>query len=576
MSLYKISGRVLKFFAAIAIVITVTLLSSNNSHAASFGHVHTDACYENVTKLCDKHYVRDTVGRHDYHCPGCGVFRSFVEIIYGDYCPNGLTRTTSLAYIQYCTVCGTYLRNETPGSPSSHYYTTRDLVCGMNESTPIANVSLNAVSGAPTNGSVTLSIDVSGTTSEFSLAGEPYNFGAGNTSNPSFEVTENGTYTASVTDSRGRSVSVSYTVDCIDKAAPVIDSVTKNTEDWSESGVIVTVEAHDEGLGLSDASYSFNGGAFGADNSYKVTSNGNLSIRVRDAAGNITETSYTVSNVGRDPKVVEAERREAERVAAEKAAKEKAEADRIAAEKAAAEKAAAEKAAKDKASKEKSTKEKTSGNKTVTDLSKNSGGKNSGKNGASTVSADESDKDAFGRFKDASAKGAIIAKGTFGRNPEGKLILVKDLTLAEKAEASHNFEEEVIESVDEFAADEAYSEDSVDDDIKKSSILEASVGGLTLPVGVLLLLTGAFFVSRFNYVYVVQGGRKRIVTKCRVIKSANGLTAIVPGDKLTSHGKYLLYISPWKKEFKKKVPVSVMLEGEETTIPTDEGVAFKY
>ena len=76
--------------------------------------------------------------------------------------------------------------------------------------------------------------------------------------------------------------------------------------------------------------------------------------------------------------------------------------------------------------------------------------------------------------------------------------------------------------------------------------------------------------------YVVQGGKKRIITKCRVIKSASGLTAIVPGEKLTSHGKYLLYISPWKKEFKKKTPVSVMLEGEDTTIPTDEGIAFKY
>ncbi len=572
MSLYKISGRVLKFFAAIAVVITVTLLSSNNSHAASFGHVHTDACYENVTKLCDKHYVKDTVGRHDYHCPGCGVFRSFVEIIYGDYCPNGLTRTTSLAYIQYCTVCGTYLRNETPGSPSSHYYTTRDLVCGMNESTPIANVSLNAVSGAPTNGSVTLSIDVSGTTSEFSLAGEPYNFGEGNTSNPSFEVTENGTYTASVTDSRGRSVSVSYTVDCIDKAAPVIDSVTKNTEDWSESGITLTVEAHDEGLGLSDVAYSFNGGAFGAAGSYKVTSNGNVSIRVRDAAGNITETSYNVSNVGRDPKVVEAERREAERVAAEKAAKEKADADRIAAEK-----AASEKAAKDKASKDKAGKEKASDTKTVTDSSKTSGAKSSGKNAGNTASGDASEKDAFGKFKDASVKSAILAKGTHDRSPEGKLILVKDLTAAAKAEASHNFEEEVIESVEEFdEEDETFSEDLTDDGSGKASLFAASVGGLTLPVGVLLLLIGAFFVSRFNYVYVVQGGRKRIVTRCRVIKSANGLTAIVPGDKLTSHGKYLLYISPWKKEFKKKVPVNVMLEGEENTIPTDEGIAFKY
>lgn len=572
MSLYKISGRVLKLFAAIAIVITVTLLSSNNSHAASFGHVHTDECYQNVTGICTNHHIKDSRGYHDYHCPGCKVFRSFVEVIFWDHCDNGYHAPRDAAYVQYCTVCGTYLRNEKPGTPGGHSYTARQLVCGMDENTPIANIGLNAVSGAPTNGSVTLKVDVSGTTSEFALADAPYNFGAGNTSDPSFEVTENGTYTATVTDSRGRSVSVSFTVDSIDKAVPVIDSVTKNTEDWSESGVIVTVEAHDEGLGLSEAAYSFNGGAFGTSNSYNATSNGNLSIRVMDAAGNITETTIKITNVGRDPKVVEAERREAERIAAEKAAKEKAEADRIAAEKAAAEKAAKEKASKDKAGKEKS-----SGTKTVTDSAKNSGGKNSGMSAGKGTLGEETDKAVFGRFKDASVKGAALVKGTFGRDPEGKLILVKDVTMAKKAEASHNFDEEVIESVEEFENEgEANPEDMSEDTVGKASVFEASVGGLTLPAGAVLLLLGAFFASRFSYVYVVQGGKKRIITKCRVVKSEKGLTAIVPGEKLTSHGKYLLYISPWKKEFKKKVPVNVMLEGEENTIPTDEGIAFKY
>ena len=99
---------------------------------------------------------------------------------------------------------------------------------------------------------------------------------------------------------------------------------------------------------------------------------------------------------------------------------------------------------------------------------------------------------------------------------------------------------------------------------------------MTVPAGILLLLAGVFFISRFSYVYVMQGGKKHLICKCRVVKGQNGLTAIVPGEKLTSHGKYLLYISPWKKGFGKKPPVSVMLEGEDAKIPTDEGIAFKY
>ena len=567
MSINKISGCVFKSFATIAIIISVTLLRTNNTHAASFGHVHTDECYQTVTKICSDHYIKDTLGSHQYHCNTCKVMTDFTEIVFWNHCRNQLVPSRDVAYRQYCKVCGTPRRNETPGEPGSHSYTARDIACGMDENTPIANIGLSADSCAPTNGSVNLKIDVSGTTSEFALAEAPFNFGAGSTSNPSFEVTENGTYTATVTDSRGRSVSVSYTVNSIDKAAPVIDSITKNTENWSENGVIVTVEAHDEGLGLSDAAYSFNGGAFGAANSYNATSNGNLSIRVMDAAGNIAESVLKISNVGRDPKVVEAERREAERAAAEKAAKEKAEADRIAAEKAAA----------DKAAKDKVSKEKASGTKSAADSSKTSGGRNSDKNTVSNGAGDVTDKDVFGKFRDASVSGAAMVKGNLGRGAGGKLILVKNVTALEKAEASHCFDEDIIESVEDLVDEgEDYFENSQEDTDGKVSMLQASVGGLTVPVGVLLLLTGVIFVSHFNYVYVVQGGKKRIITKCRVIKSANGLTAIVPGEKLTSHGKYLLYISPWKKEFKKKVPVSVMLEGEETTIPTDEEIAFKY
>lgn len=576
MSLYKISGRVLKFFATVAVVITVTLLSSNHSHATSFGHVHTDACYQSVSKTCN-HVIKDNIHYPTYHCSACGEMKTFTEIVYWEICPKRKVADKDVGYISYCNSCGTYRRSDHPGKAGSHSYNERELACGKDENTPIANIGLSAVSTAPTNGSVTLKIDVTGTADDFALADAPFDFGAGFTGNSSCDVTENGTYHATVKDSRGRTVTVSFTVDCIDRGAPVIDAISKDTEDWSEGGVTITANAHDNEFGLSEAAFSFNGGAFGASNSYKVTANGKVSVRVMDAAGNIAESFINIANVGRDPKIVEAERREAERTAAEKAAKEKAEADRIAAEKAAAEKAAADKAAKDKASKDKTGKEKASDAKTVTDSSKTSGGKNSGKNAGNTASGDASEKDAFGKFKDASVKSAFLVKGTLGRSPEGKLILVKDLTMAEKAEASHNFEEEVIESVEEFdEEDEAFSETLTDDGSGKTSLFAASVGGLTLPVGVLLLLIGAFFVSRFNYVYVVQGGKKRIITKCRVIKSASGLTAIVPGEKLTSHGKYLLYISPWKKEFKKKTPVSVMLEGEDTTIPTDEGIAFKY
>ena len=592
MSENKISGRFLKFVAAIAVIVTFTIFYKEDSFAASFTHVHTDACYESVKKTCTNHHIKDSVGHTTAHCFTCQAMRDFVQIIYWDVCDNYLEPKTDKAYIEYCTVCGAYRRNESKPKPGSHSYMGKDLVCGMTDSTSIANVSLSAGSAAPTNGSVTLKINISDTTSEFALADAPFNFGAGNTSDSSFEVTENGTYSASVTDAKGRTVTVSCTVSCIDKANPVIDSISKSTEEWTESGLTVTVEAHDEGLGLSDAAFSFNGGEFGSSNSFKVTSNGTVSVRVRDAAGNVSEGSINIANIGRDPKVVEAERKAAEKAAAEKAAaekkaaEEKAAAEKAAKEKAAAEKAAAEKAAAEKAAAEKAAKEKAAADAAEKAIKDKTSKESAAKPGTSTKSSTKNgktntdktaDKDVLGSFRDTAASGAALVKGSFTRDESGKLIVVRDLTETED-ENEINEHEEVIESVNDFDVDEDYElyEETDSDEIDESSILKASVGDYGIIAGILFLLAGTLILSQLSYVYVMQGGKKRIICRCHVTKSQNGLVAVVQKEKLTAHGKYLLYISPWKKGFGKKVPVSVMLEGEDTTIPTDEGVSFKY
>jgi len=564
----KISGRLLKVFAAAAIIILFVIFAKENAYAASFSHVHTDSCYESVTKTCN-HYIQDTIGYPTLHCFNCGQMQPFIEIVYWDVCPNGIKKRVDAAYNQYCQVCFTNRRNERT-TPTSHTYTARDLICGMDESTPVADVNIAAVSTAPTSGSVTLSINVSGGDPEFALAEAPYDFGQGYTSNPSFDVTENGIYTATVMDSRGRTATVSFTVDCIDKELPVIEGITKDTEAWTEEGVVLTVTAHDDKSGLHGEAYSFNGGAFTSSNSGRITSNGNISVKVRDAAGNISEQIVYVGNVGRDPKIVEAERREAERIAAEKAAAEKAEADRIAAEKAASEKAAKEKTSKTKNSKD-SKSQKDSGK---TGLDKNSKVAASDKN----VKIDEK------AVKTAVKKSvkAIVAT-TKSQEEAGKLIAVKNVS---KGSLKDLESENIIESVKDLQGNadmQSGANVQSGSGAENSSVrfgeeilMKASAGGVAVTAGAILLLLGAFVISRFNYVYILQGGKKRIICRCRVITDGDKLTAVVPKAKLKGHGKYMLFISPWKKSFKKKVSVSVKLEGEDHLIPTDEGVAFKY
>lgn len=549
----KISGRLLKVFAAAAILILFVIFAKENAYAASFSHVHTDSCYSSVTQTCS-HHVEGEIKYPTFHCNSCGKMQMFVEIIHWEVCP-GAGRIRA-AYTEYCTVCNSYRKSEDI-SPGSHSYSTTSLTCGMDENTPVAEISIGAVSTAPTNGSVTLNINVSGGDSGFALADAPYDFGQGYTSNPSFDVTENGTYTATVMDSHGRTASVTFTVDCIDKDLPVIESVTKSTEAWTEDGVVLTVTAHDDKSGLPAEAYSFNGGAFTSSNSAKITSNGDISVKVRDTAGNITETVIHVGNIGRDPAVVEAERREAARLAAEKEAAEKAEADRIAAEKAA---------------KEKSSKNSKKSDKTALDKNSKVGDKNSKTTADKKVKIDEK------AVKTAVKKSVkAIAASSQMQDAEGKLITVKDITKASLKELEAG---DVIESVNDLK-DTGDSQSAADwqeggTSVGGFSILKASVGGVAVTVGGILLLLGAFVISHFNYVYILQGGKKRIICRCRVITDGDKLTAVVPKAKLKGHGKYLLFISPWKKGFKKKASVSVKLEGEDHLIPTDEGVAFKY
>ena len=599
----KISGRALKMLAATAIIISFTVLYKEDSHAAAFTHAHDNSCYSTSTQTCSNHYISTDRGTLQLHCNSCGTTRTFENIVYWDNCRNGLVSRKDVAYKQTCSVCGAHRRYEEPGT-DSHSYSVTNLVCGKDNNTVIANIALSPASTAPTNSDVTLNVSVSDAASEFSLAENPYNFGTGATSDSSFAVKENGTYNATVTDSKGRTVTVSCTVDFIDKANPVIDSISKSTEDWTESGVTVTVAAHDEGLGLADAPFSFDGGAFGTAASYHVSANGTVSVRVMDKAGNISESAITIANVGRDPKVIEAERREAERIAAEKEAARKAEEERIAAEKAAAEKAAQDKAAKDKAAKANTSKTASTSEKTKT--STKTGDKSGAKTTAKTTGKENAGVSVLGEFKDEAA-GSAVAGGALGFETAGKLISVKDVTKADrnvtksgkdaaKSESgitgaekdfsksettpvAETYGETVIESVNEFSDTyDAYDTSEYDfgDSNRESTILKASVGDYAVIAGVLLLLLGSFIISCFNYVYVMQGGKKHPVCRCRVLRSPEGLVALVRKDKLTGHGKYLLYISPWKRGFKKKVPVSVMIEGEETSIPTDEGIAFKY
>lgn len=119
----------------------------------------------------------------------------------------------------------------------------------------------------------------------------------------SYHVTSNGTYTLQLAGSGNAdfSRSVSVTVDHIDRTAPVIESFGASPDQWGSS-VKLSVAASDGESGLAVQAYSFDGGtSWSSENTYIVAANGDYSVSVRDAAGNISTAQTTVSRIDSTP-----------------------------------------------------------------------------------------------------------------------------------------------------------------------------------------------------------------------------------------------------------------------------------
>ena len=102
-------------------------------------------------------------------------------------------------------------------------------------------------------------------------------------------VSENGTYTITVTDNAGNIYETEVTVSKVDTTAPEVN--ISKTEEWSQQAIL-SVSATDSQSGVKEI--LINGIA---QNNITVTQNGDVTISVTDNAGNIYEETVTVSNI---------------------------------------------------------------------------------------------------------------------------------------------------------------------------------------------------------------------------------------------------------------------------------------
>lgn len=168
-------------------------------------------------------------------------------------------------------------------------------VCNIDRTPPSVSVDYDTSGVAATSNTITISAtdyQPDGTLGA-GLPDTPYSFDGGNTwvSSNTYICTRNDTIDIKVRDILGNEYSTSATISNIDDQGPEV-TYTLNPDRWYEGDPprAITIEARDDGAGLHDTPYSYDGGqTWTALNVTTVSEPGDIQVLVRDALGNITE-----------------------------------------------------------------------------------------------------------------------------------------------------------------------------------------------------------------------------------------------------------------------------------------------
>lgn len=125
----------------------------------------------------------------------------------------------------------------------------------------------------------------------------PYSYDDGEswTLESRYTFDENDIYQVKIRDGLHNIKSVSVEIDGIDKTAPEIEEIEMEPANWKSGNAVVKVTASDneDGCGLAEQAYSFDGGKSWTDkNEVVLSQSAELDIRVRDRLGNIEEESF--------------------------------------------------------------------------------------------------------------------------------------------------------------------------------------------------------------------------------------------------------------------------------------------
>lgn len=568
-----------KFFARIAIGVTVVGIVLGNfslpAQAGTFNHVHVDKCYKSVSKTCNDHEFRHGKETTNRDCSSCGGSVECNYDTYTDVCRKGLVADLYCAWTITCKNCGRVIENSDKPALRKHTYSVTELGCGKKTSSTAATTEVSVSTREWTNKNVSVSCTVSVNDGSFSLASNPYSFNGGSFSGTSScEVSENGNYSFTVKDSQGRTVTDSVTVSNIDKTAPTV-SLSKSTEEWTESGLTISASASDDLSGLADAPFSFNGGQYGTSGSMNVTTNGTYSVTVMDKAGNTASASITVSNIGKDPAIIEKEKREEEerkrreeeeRKRKEEEEKKKEEDKRKEEEQQKEEerKRREEEEKKQKEEAEKDNSDKSGGDKNNDDNNKkdeSGGNKIKDLLDKLTGNTSETDNSSVEEEEDVSGNESDVSEN----DVSGNLIPVNGI----------NSDKTGIETKGDQPIDFNSS-----NEVQNLSLIERikQMGNSrkTLMWGTVLVVLALGLLSTINIVYTSKDGKLKPVSTAKVSRNKKKMIVTIPSSGLEEDRKYNIFYSLWTRLFRGGRKVVIDVDGHTATHVTDDGLSFVY
>lgn len=211
-----------------------------------------------------------------------------------------------------CDRCGAGYHGDQSGrscfttTTETESYTYYEIDCGKDTSTPLGSLTLTQ---STQDWSQSLDLLASHELyQEIPLEEQMYLINGSATSNHVISVSENGIYTLQLNISENPQyykANVSVEVRNIDHTPPSVASCIKEPTDWTNDGVMVTLNKIEDrqpdgtnGVGLHELAFSYDEGkTWGADTQHYYTKNGQHKILIRDGLNNIATLKTTIKTI---------------------------------------------------------------------------------------------------------------------------------------------------------------------------------------------------------------------------------------------------------------------------------------